>query len=159
MKKLTLLFAAIASLTTGCAQVNLAKEKTFAEAKSGYGIIYFYRESHYAGGATSYNIWNNDTKPPVKIGALGNGTYFYMYEKPGHHQYVVNGEVQGSADFDVEAGKTYYIQNRIDFGFWAARPKLVEVTKNEGEKQIRDPELKMTTLEAQAEAPANSAQK
>ena len=128
----------------GCAHVEVAKEKAYAQPKSGYGVVYFYRESHFAGGALSYNVWDNQTQPPVKMGSLSNGTYFFAYVKPGHHQFVVNGETQGAADFDVESGKTYYVQNRIDMGVWAGRPKLTEVTKNEGEKQIQDPELKMT---------------
>lgn len=131
----------------GCAHVEVAKERSLAHPKTGYGVVYFYRESHFAGGALSYNIWDNNTQPPVKQGSLGSGTYFFVYVKPGHHQFIVNGETQGAAEFDVAAGKTYFVQNRIDMGFWSGRPKLTEVTQNEGEKQIQDPDMKMTVHE------------
>jgi hypothetical protein len=146
MTKLSWLLIA-SSLVTACAHVDMAKEKSYAEPKAGQGAIYFYRENHFAGWALAYNIWDNMAKPPIKLGALKNGSYFYVYVKPGHHQFIINGETQGAAEFEVQAGKTYYVQNRIDMGFWSGRPKLTEVTQNEGEKQIKDPELKMTTLD------------
>jgi hypothetical protein len=152
MQKHSYSLVTLFSLLSACAHVNIAKEKSYATPKAGYGVVYFYRESHFVGGATSYNIWNNNTKPPIKLGSLQNGSYFYTYVKPGHYQFVINGEVQGSAEFDIEAGKTYYVQNRIDVGFWAARPKLTEVTKSEGEKQIKDSDMKMTTLDDQSKS-------
>lgn len=130
-------------ILNACASVKMAKENTMAKPKAGYGVVYFYRESAFQGWALSYNIWENEQNPK-KLGSLGSGHYFYKYFPPGKYTFFTNGEVRDVAVVDVKANHTYYVQNRIDMGFWTGRPKLTEVSTNEGEGQFKSGELKMT---------------
>jgi len=144
MKFMKLILLAGLMLSLGaCAEVKMAKENTMGAPKKDAGLVYFYREKHFVGGATAYNVWENE-KAPHRLGSLGNGTYFYTYLKPGKYTFYVNGENRGASNLNIKAGQTYYLQNRIDPGVWAARPKLTEVTESEAMKELTGGELKMS---------------
>ncbi len=134
------------SLLSACAGVKVAKENTMAKPRAGYGVVYFYRESAFFGWALSYNIWENE-QTPKKLGALGSGNYFYKHLTPDKYTFFINGEVRDVATIDVKANKTYYVLNTMGMGFWAGRPKLTEVTENQGRGELNSGDLRMTLAE------------
>jgi hypothetical protein len=138
----------------GCANMKVAKEKSYAKEDSKLATVYFYRESMFQGWMAKYYIWENETAP-VKLGGLKNGSYFYTQTAPGKKTFFINGEVRSAVTIDLKPGKTYYVQCNINMGFWAARPKLTEVTENEGLRQVKDSDLVMTELPPEVAAPVN----
>ncbi|MCC6137919.1 MAG: DUF2846 domain-containing protein [Bdellovibrionaceae bacterium] len=138
-------FFSLMLVLCSCATVNVAEQRSFAKPDSKKSTIYFYRESAFAGWSAKYNIWEDESKPQ-KIGALKNGSYFFITVPPGKKTFFVNGEVRSAVTLDMLPGKTYYIQNNINMGFWVARPKLTEVTESEALRQIKDTDIVMTVL-------------
>ncbi len=147
--KLFLVF--LGFIFSSCATVYVAKEKTYAKLNPKEAVVYFYRESMFQGSFTTYNVWTNEANPE-KVGTLKNGSYFYRTNTPGKRTFFVNGEVRSALTIDLKPGQIYYVQCTINFGFWAARPKLSEVTENEALSKIKSGELDMTTLEAPPDA-------
>jgi len=131
--RFALLVAAIVGLT-GCASVSKQATNVFPEAQPDSGLVYFYREKKFVGAAVSYNVREQDKI----IGAIANGTYFFVHATPGEHTYKASTEADILKTVDVEAGKTYYIRCGVDMGFMAGRPSLTLVAEAEAKSVIRD---------------------
>ena len=95
------------------------------EADAENGLIYFFREWAFGGGAISYFVQEDN----VNIGLLKAGSYFAHKTTPGKHTYSSETESKSSVLIDVQAGQTYYVEGGIGVGYWAGVPKLDEVTK------------------------------
>lgn len=113
-------FSAALFLLLGCASVHRQDIYRYADNKPGLGVVYFVREHRFTGSAISYDIEENGKV----IGALANGTYFFVYAQPGTHSYSASTEVTSTCKVEVEAGKTYYVEGRVKFGILAPRPSL-----------------------------------
>jgi hypothetical protein len=131
---------ALLLLVTGCGSTGTKRQATPAAGdhpEPGKGLVIFYRESHFEGGALGYAVRDFDKKPKPndmfkalsqpRIGALPNGSYFVYQAAPGGHSF-------GGSEIDVwefgvgcreylyvnafcrvniESNTTYYI--RVDF--------------------------------------------
>ena len=42
---------------------------------------------------------------------------------------------------NVEAGKTYYLQQKVEAGLWKARTNLVVMTEEKGKEKLKDVHL------------------
>lgn len=125
--------AAIFSLV-GCASVSKQATNVFPDPKADKGLVYFYREKKFVGMAISYNV-----KEEAKvIGAIANGTYFFVDAPPGTHTFVASTEADVTKTFDVEAGKTYFVKCGVDMGFLAGRPSLVLVSEAEAKSVLKN---------------------
>lgn len=145
MKKLKLLAAIIlVTILSGCASVKYAKLSQMPTAKKHMALVYFYRESKFAGGAMRYSIFEGEKKEEKRIGALPNGSFFYVYRKPGTYTFWAETEVVDSATLELESGKTYFIKGEIEMGFMVGRPNLTVVHSTEGKSEI--PKLKYVML-------------
>lgn len=72
------------------------------------------------GMAISYNVKENGKI----LGAIANGTYFFIFADPGKHCYTASTEANSSRTLDIEAGKTYYVEAGIEMGVFAGHPAL-----------------------------------
>ncbi|PTY03118.1 hypothetical protein DB347_22610 [Opitutaceae bacterium EW11] len=113
------LFGLVAFLT-GCASVSRQATNIYPEPKTDKGLVYFYREKKFIGCAISYNVKEGDKI----VGAIANGTYFFLFADPGKHTYTASTEASSARTLDIEAGKTYYVEAGIDMGIMAGRPAL-----------------------------------
>jgi len=90
---------ALLLLVTSCAVTGTKRQATPAAGdypEPGKGLVIFYRESHFTGGALGYAIRDFDEKPndvskvrsQPRIGALPNGSYFVYQATPGQHVFA-----------------------------------------------------------------------
>lgn len=68
-------------------------------------------------------------------------TYFYFTVEPGERYFCSESENQDYLKLDVEAGKTYYLQQKVEMGMWKARTNLVVMKDEEGRKKLEDVNL------------------
>ena len=127
MAKHALLAAVIFSLP-----ISYATSADMPQAKEDKGLVVFYRESSFKGGAIRFNL-NQGQEP---IGALPSGATLYRYVEPGQHTFWSQAISKDSITIDVIAGKTYYIKGEIQMGLLAGRPKLTVATEAEAKSAI-----------------------
>jgi len=69
-------------------------------------------------------------------GANRGNNYFFFTLEPGEHHFCADAENRSLLSLKVEAGKTYYLQQKIKAGFIKARTKLVQLDDEEGKKGL-----------------------
>ena len=102
------------------------------QVKEDKGLIVFYRESAFKGGAIGFNL-NHGQEP---IGALESGTVLHRYVEPGQHTFWSQAISKDSVTVEAVAGKTYYIKGVVQMGVVAGRPKLAVVSESEAKPAI-----------------------
>jgi len=65
----------------------------------------------------------------------GNNYFFFTLD-PGQHYFCSQAENKSTLSLKVEAGKTYYLQQKIKMGFMKARNKLVVISEAEGKEAL-----------------------
>ena len=90
------------------------------------------------------------------VGVNRGDNYFFFTLDPGTHYFCSQAENRSVLSMKVEAGKTYYLQQKITMGFMKARNKLVEVEAAKGKEDVAKThpssfDTKGTTKEASAE--------
>jgi hypothetical protein len=132
-KTLILGFVLLTTLFSGCATLTKQPTNIFPDPKPDKGLVYFYRESHFMGSAISYNIREKDQV----IGAIANGTYFFVFADPGVHTYTASTEADSSRTLTIQGGKTYYVECGVEMGVFAGRPTLRIANEDEGKSVLR----------------------
>lgn len=102
------------------------------QAKDGQGLIVFYRESGFGGGAVRFNL-NQGQEP---IGALNSGSILLRDVEPGQHTFWSQAISKDSITIDVVAGNTYYVKGVVKMGLVVGRPQLVVVSEAEAKPSI-----------------------
>lgn len=74
-------------------------------------------------------------------GVNRGNTYFFFTLDPGRHHFCSQAENRSVLSLTVEAGKTYYIQQKMRMGVWKARNKLEVLDEGEGTKGLRKCQL------------------
>jgi hypothetical protein len=90
------------------------------------------------------------------VGVNRGNNYFYLTLDPGTHYFCSQAENRSVLAVKVEAGKTYYLQQKITMGLMKARNKLIEVEPDKGKEDVAKThpssfDTKGTTKEASAE--------
>ncbi len=75
------------------------------------------------------------------MGVNRGKTYFFFPLEPGEHYFCSESENQDYLALTVEAGKTYFLQQKVEAGFWKARTNLVLMSETEGRKKLGDVNL------------------
>jgi len=141
-----LLFAAVAAASlVGCAGVPMgdpaqdARLKDFPAATAGKAGVYIYR-NETLGAANKLDL----TLDGKALGATASKTYFYKEVAPGKHTVTSIAENTDAVDFDVVAGKLYYVWQEVKMGVFGARTKLHMVKDTEGQQGVRESKLAVT---------------
>lgn len=66
------------------------------------------------------------------VGVNRGNNYFFVTLEPGEHYFCSQAENRSALALKVEAGKTYYLQQKIRMGFMKARTKLTVLDEAEG---------------------------
>jgi hypothetical protein len=129
-----LLLAMVVFALGGCAGAQIMKEKPTPQATADKGMVYFFRESHFAGAAVVFDVKDGaDT-----IGILQSGTYFWYAAAPGPHTFTAKTEATSAVTLNVEAGKTYYVGGGVSLGAFVGHPKLTVANEADWQKLFPD---------------------
>ena len=75
------------------------------------------------------------------LGVNRGKTYFYLFVEPGERFFCSKAENEDYIKLTVEAGRTYYLQQKVEVGFFKARTNLVQMKEEEGIKKLKDVNL------------------
>lgn len=116
-------------------QVKQAQAADIPAAKSGQGLIVFYRPRRAKGAAIRFEINNNGRQ----LGNLSNGGIIFQAVAPGQHSFAVSSPSVGGQDLitlSVAAGQTVFVQSEIRFGWPAGRAKFNSVSETQGRAEV-----------------------
>lgn len=80
------------------------------------------------------------------MGVNRGKTYFFFTLDPGEHFFCSEAENQDYLALTVEAGKTYYLKQRVEPGIWKARTDLAVIDEEKAKKELPDVNLSVFTL-------------
>lgn len=88
-------------------------------------------------------LWGNKIQTKLAVDGQWKGVnrgnnYFFFTLDPGEHYFCSDAENRSVLALNVEAGKTYYLQQKIRVGLWKARNKLVVLDEAEGKKGLAE---------------------
>ena len=91
-------------------------------------------------------LWGNKIQTKLAVDGQWKGVnrgnnYFFFTLDPGEHHFCSDSENRSLLTLNVEAGKTYYLQQKIRVGFWKARNKLALLDEAEGKKGLSESHL------------------
>jgi len=66
------------------------------------------------------------------MGVNRANNYFFFALDPGEHYFCSKAENRSVMKLKVEAGKTYYLQQKVKMGFMKARNQLVQIDEEQG---------------------------
>lgn len=112
------------------------KQHPTPEAPTDKALIYVLRPTIFGMKINSKIAADGDWK-----GVNRGKTYFFFTVEPGERYFCSESENQDYLKLNVEAGKTYYLQQKVEFGVWKARTNLVVLTEEEGKKKLKDVNL------------------
>ena len=70
------------------------------------------------------------------VGVNRGHNYFFLELDPGEHYFCSKAENTSTLAVKVEAGKTYFVEQKIKTGFMKARNKLAVLSDAEGQKKL-----------------------
>ena len=80
------------------------------------------------------------------VGVNRGKTYFFFTLDPGEHYFCSEAENQDYLALTVEAGKTYYLKQRVEPGVWKARTDLAIIDEEKAKKELPDINLSVFEL-------------
>ena len=82
------------------------------------------------------------------MGVNRGATYFFFTLEPGEHYFCSEAENQDYLALRVEAGKTYYLKQRVQPGVWKARTDLAVIDEEKAKKELADLNLSVFELKS-----------
>jgi uncharacterized protein DUF2846 len=117
------------------------KQHPTQEQNSDKAVIYVLRPSMVGMAVQTKLAVDGDWK-----GENRGNNYFYFTLDPGEHYFCSVAENHSLLQLNVEAGKTYYLQQHIVLGVMKARNKIAVMTEEEGRKKLADAHLSIWTV-------------
>ena len=113
-------------------------QRPIPEPPPGKAIIYVIRPTMMGNKIQSKLAVNGEWK-----GANRGNNYFYLELSPGEYHFCSKAENRSLLTLKVEAGKTYYLQQKIQMALMKARDKLVALDTEEGEAGLANPHFSL----------------
>ncbi|HEX6851977.1 MAG TPA: DUF2846 domain-containing protein [Candidatus Polarisedimenticolaceae bacterium] len=129
--------------------VVFTKDHPLGVAEDGKALVYVLRPTSVGYAIKSFFIVD-DTPAGINRGS----SYFFTQVDPGKHVFWSKSENVDALELEVEAGKTYYIQQHVQIGGFRARTKL-EVLDEEAGKAALAKCKKHGTMTARGRAKAD----
>ena len=111
------------------------------EQPSDKALIYVLRPSMIGMAVQTKLAVDGDWK-----GENRGNNYFYFALDPGEHYFCSVAENHSLLKIDLEAGKTYYLQQHVVLGVMKARNRIALMTEEEGKKKLAEAHLSTWTL-------------
>jgi len=99
--------------------------------ENGKGLVYIVRPTMYGNKIQTKLAVNGKW-----VGVNRGHNYFFLQMDPGEHYLCSKAENRSVMALKVEAGKTYYVEQKIKTGMMKARNKLAVLTDAEGQKKL-----------------------
>jgi hypothetical protein len=136
LRRTIVLLLAVATAVCGCSAVGKAPPELDLEAKQlvppeGKALVYIVRPSDF-GRSVKFKV----TVDGEYIGATGGSRFIYAVLEPGSHLIVSKAENASELAIVLEAGQTYYLEQKIQMGLLKARNKLARIEDEEGRKKL-----------------------
>lgn len=137
--------AELRSKACGTESVNFSaqtdkKQRPMPDAPTDKALIYVLRPT-----MIGYKIHSKFAVNGDWLGVNRGNTYFFLTLEPGEHFFCSESENQSYLALNLEAGKTYYLQQKVKAGIWKARTELVVMDENTGKKKLNDVNLSVFT--------------
>ena len=97
----------------------------------GKALVYILRPTSF-GGIVIMEVTSNGNY----IGATGGGRYIYAILEPGNNTLVSKAENKSELQIVLEAGKTYYFEQKVKMGIIMARNELIRLDDAEGREKL-----------------------
>jgi len=129
-------FVLFAGLVSGCSAVSQAPKEAGEQARNmtppeGKALVYIVRPA-----AVGMAIGMPVTCDGVDVGKTGGRRFLYAVLDPGSHVFVSRAENKSELPIVLEAGKTYYLEQKVTMGLLKARNKLVRIEDAEGREKL-----------------------
>ena len=136
---LTIALVICASLISAQELITVSKEKVQPEPSDQAAVVYFVRPA-FMGKAVKIWAFVDET-----VAGANKGKHYTFATVPaGKHLFWGKAENVSGLELEVEAGKTYYLKQKVKMGGMKARVKLMQIDAAEGEKALE--KCKYTTL-------------
>ena len=124
------MFASVVPVVAGDL-VEIQKSATMGEPAPDKALVYFVRPA-FKGKAIKFWAMSDEQA----LGVTKGKTYIWAYVEPGKHLFWSKGENISALELEVEAGKTYYLFQKVKFGAMKARVSLAPMTEVEAQEAI-----------------------
>jgi len=146
----------VAGAVGGCSAVGTMSPEADQGAKAlkppeGKALVYVVRPASL-GLAVSMEVKCDDRS----VGTTGGKRFVYTVVEPGEHLIRSKAENWSEVKLSAEAGKTYFLEQKVRMGFLAARNTLVLLEEAEGRQKLTQCTLSsdLAAPEAPAQPPA-----
>ncbi len=118
----------------GANAVAAPSSPTPEDSTRGRATIYFFRPSSLVGSAVDFNVMQNNRQ----IGRLVNNSYFEFQSDAGKHlfsAYPAHAPTTSStsATYEIETGKTYYIEYELSWGIGSFK----QISEEQGQSRLK----------------------
>ncbi len=111
--------------------VQFSKEHPLGEVPSDRALVYVVRPTSMGFAIKSFFLCDDEI-----LGINKGSSYFFAHVEPGKHVFWSKSENVDALELEVEAGKTYYIQQHVRMGGFRARTKIEVLDEAAGRKAL-----------------------
>lgn len=112
--------------------MTVQKERVYGEPTEHTAIVYVVRPASFQGKVIK--SWAFVDQEP--IGVNKGKHYTFASVEPGKHVFWARAENTSALELDIEAGKTYYLKQKVKTGALKARIKLIQIDETEGQVAV-----------------------
>lgn len=111
--------------------VTFTKDHPRGTVEEGKALLYVVRPTSMGFAVKSFFVIDD-----AIVGINRGSSYFFTTVEPGKHVFWSKSENVDALEMEVEAGKTYYVQQRVQVGGFRARTKLEVLDVEAGEAAL-----------------------
>jgi hypothetical protein len=111
--------------------VDFTQDLTRGEVLPDKALVYVVRPARLGFAIKSWFLCDDQV-----LGVNKGESYFFAYVEPGTHVLWSKSENVDALELELEAGETYYIQQKVQMGGLKARTKLEVLDEAEGERLL-----------------------
>lgn len=113
--------------------VNFTKDHPLGEIRPDRALVYVVRPTSMGFAVKSF-FFCDDAVEGINQGS----SYFYFYAAPGRRLFWSKSENVDALEQEVEAGKTYYVQQHVRMGGFRARTEIEVLDEESGKKALAE---------------------
>lgn len=135
ISKVVFTITLLAFLISGCSTAKISDEDLMVvkniKTDSSKALVYFVRPA-FSGYAIKFHV----TCDEKSIGSTNGKRFLFAYIEPGTHKFISKAENSAELFLKVEAGKTYFIEQKPKMGLLYTRNAIEVVDEVKGRKLL-----------------------